>query len=185
MAKRRNLRVMLHDCGSTSQPLSDDNRIWIADHVSRLLTTAKSGHSMRRVAAAAIKEAMWWWTADAFDPARDYVRRDARKYDFRSLPSSAAARESERKHRLGVKLTKGEKVQHEHVVPRKELLEYLLSLDSPRPRDVCLVLDRCCRAALITADEHRLLRKLPDDWDFQTGKVWTRYAGVSLCCFPE
>ena len=78
-------------------------------------------------------------------------------------------------------------LRHDHAVPRKLLLDWLLNLRSPTQDSIQALLDAYCKAAVIIKSEDALLNrlglrsKMPSDWD---GKdPWARYkaAGIVLC----
>lgn len=75
---------------------------------------------------------------------------------------------------------------HEHAVPKKLLIDLLLSLSSPTPDSVQQMFQNYCKAAVITKAEDAALNrlglrsKMPSDWDGRD--PWARYkaAGIVL-----
>lgn len=68
---------------------------------------------------------------------------------------------------------------HEHVVPKRYILEKLFSLSSPTTEEVYRVLSTYCIGAVVTRDEDRRLAKMglrskmPTNWDEKN--IWARY----------
>ena len=83
------------------------------------------------------------------------------------------------RHRKNVK-----DLRHEHIVPKKVLLEMLFDLASPSASAVRALLDQFCVGIVVTKAEdmqlnHAGLRsRMPDDWDEQD--PWARYRAVGL-----
>jgi len=79
---------------------------------------------------------------------------------------------------------KEEKNIHEHVIPKKVLIQALFSMDKPNEREVYDYLERHCIGVVVTKEEDKRLRdlklgsKMPEDWNGED--VWARYqlAGI-------
>jgi hypothetical protein len=75
---------------------------------------------------------------------------------------------------------------HEHVVPKRYIIQRLLDLSPPTPEDVHGVLSTYCIGAVVTRDEDRQITQagfrssMPDEWD--TKDIWIRYrlAGIQM-----
>jgi hypothetical protein len=75
---------------------------------------------------------------------------------------------------------------HEHVVPKRYIIERLLALSPATAEDVYRILSVYCIGAVVTREEDRQLTKagfrssMPDDWD--TIEVWIRYrlSGIQM-----
>ncbi|MCA8951154.1 MAG: hypothetical protein KDE27_16730 [Planctomycetes bacterium] len=88
----------------------------------------------------------------------------------RSLPWSRSALETDNRRSL----------RHEHVVPRKLLIDALVAMGDPEPRAVRDILERMAVACIVTEEEHRRLPDVP--WADLSHDVWVRYrrAGVEV-----
>ncbi len=68
---------------------------------------------------------------------------------------------------------------HEHVMPKKLVIELLLKMSSPTTSSVYQLLDSYCKGAVITRAEDAALNrlglrsKMPPDWDEKD--LWARY----------
>lgn len=75
---------------------------------------------------------------------------------------------------------------HEHTIPRRVLIEELMSLKSTSPSLIHDFLSRYCFATVVTKDEDELLRKaglnskMPIGWTFSNGDVMARYVEAHL-----
>ena len=79
---------------------------------------------------------------------------------------------------------------HEHIIPKKMLIEQLLQLSNPNAMSVKALLTRHCIGAVITREEDRRLSnsglrsKMPEGWVWNENEsdVWARYslAGIKL-----
>lgn len=78
----------------------------------------------------------------------------------------------------------GESLRHEHAIPRRVLIERLLTLPNPTEAEVAQVLCQYCVGVVVTLAEDRRLsslglrQRMPPDWDGVD--VWARYhvAGI-------
>lgn len=75
-------------------------------------------------------------------------------------------------------------LRHEHVVPRRVIIEHLLSLGTPTVGIIRQIMDTWCIAAVVTTEEDRQLRgagltqRMPRGWD---GKdAWARYRAAGI-----
>lgn len=121
-----------------------------------------------------INHLLWFWTADGVDGVGEIVR-DGLKYSPREHRSTQAARDA---------LERGEPVIHEHMVPRKILLDWL---GEERPLHVVHeALVRLNRAALVTPEEDvklnaaGLRERMPDGWSPTDGPCDARYLAVGV-----
>jgi hypothetical protein len=77
-----------------------------------------------------------------------------------------------------------EKLVHEHLVPKKEIIGQLVQLKNPSPESVREVLERFCIGVVVTAEEDQRLNKLglrakmPEGWDGQD--PWARYVVAKI-----
>lgn len=147
--------------------LADENQQFIAHEIARLIPVAVTpGHS-RRTARFLIDSLLWVWTADGIDEQGE-AGRDKLKYDCMRQFHTVDARKCWEQNK-----GKGTGLRHEHAVPRKQLIAWLLD-QSPHlsPADVQAFLRRLCFAVVITIDEDRVLKakgvndKLPEEWDW-------------------
>ena len=77
-------------------------------------------------------------------------------------------------------------LMHEHVVPKKVVIDKLLSLEAPSTEEVRDVLDRFCIGVVVTREEDARMTRLglrsemPENWDGVD--PWARYAkaGIAL-----
>lgn len=73
---------------------------------------------------------------------------------------------------------------HEHLMPKKLVIERLLRLASPTPSSVQQLMESYCKGVVITRDEDTRLNKLglrskmPKDWNEKD--VWARYTAAQI-----
>lgn len=73
---------------------------------------------------------------------------------------------------------------HEHVIPKKLVIERLLKLVSPTASSVQQILESYCKGVVITREEDTRLNrlglrsKMPSDWDEKD--VWARYTVAQI-----
>jgi hypothetical protein len=75
-------------------------------------------------------------------------------------------------------------LRHEHVFPKKQLIELLFGLPNPAYETVRVMLEELNIAAVVTREEHRVLSSIPGTQP----DVWQRYriAGIDwLDCAPK
>ena len=73
---------------------------------------------------------------------------------------------------------------HEHVIPKKVLIDTLFSMKNFTAKEIHTYLEKHCIGVVVTKDEDKRLRdlklgsKMPDDWD--GSDIWARYrlAGI-------
>lgn len=155
-------------------PLGQSEKQWLAEFIHRLLPVAADPqHPMSRVATTQIGLTMWRWTADGINSVGHAVP-DSIKYDARLLPATRDAKQllAQGKRKL---------VRHEHVVPRSLLTHRLIALQADA-LDTQEILERLCRAALVSVEENGRLRarSMPPEWRWDSGDVWARYREVGL-----
>lgn len=75
-------------------------------------------------------------------------------------------------------------LRHEHLVPKKVLIDTLMSMEAPSSTEIFEYLDQYCIGVVVTIDEDKRLSyeglrsKMPDYWD---GKdPWARYYKVGI-----
>ncbi|MCB9585268.1 MAG: hypothetical protein H6718_07715 [Polyangiaceae bacterium] len=148
------------------KPLGEREKRELAKWASNYANLANLGDSMRELAKNRLDGIFWYWTADAIHPD-GHVVRDAIKHDLRYLHHTQAAWDLHGKNRRGSRKRQsawGKGLQHEHVVPKAYLSRKILGGDC-HVDTIHEVLARLCIAAVVTANEHRHLLKLPPDWD--------------------
>lgn len=161
--------------------LQDEHQQFIAQEIARLIpVAANQGHSWR-TARFLIDSLLWCWTADGIDADGD-AGRDKLKYDCMRQLHTVKARERWEQNK-----GKGAGLRHEHAVPRKQLIKWMLDRrPHPTADEVQAFLCRLCFAVVITVDEDRQLKpykdSLPDDWDWnaQGDARLLRYEKVGL-----
>jgi hypothetical protein len=151
--------------------------------ISRLVPIAQDRQNpMARVARFLVDSLLWCWTADGIDEAGNAVR-DGLKYDLRHQRHTAAA------HDLWVANGfRGAGLRHEHAVPRRVLLEHLLTLQEPLPKNIASVLEPFCFAVIVSTAEDAELRRrrlgdaMPEGWTFAGGRgnAMARYVAAEL-----
>ena len=73
---------------------------------------------------------------------------------------------------------------HEHVMPKKIVIERLLQLSTPTTSSVHQLLESCCKGAVVTRTEDATLNrlglrsKMPHDWDGTD--LWARYKAAKI-----
>jgi|GEM_PF-1848280 len=150
--------------GEMVAPLSERQREWLIDQARLLAEMKRAGRDLD-CARYFVDHLIWFWTADGCHPRSEAVRRDAVKHDHRHIWWSYEARKA-----IDTARSQGKRissvVQHEHAVPKKELVNLILGgqLESRA------VLERFARAVLVTKEEHLKLNKhfkvgMPGDWD--------------------
>ena len=113
-----------------------------------------------------LDNAMWVWSE--FDG----------KYDGCKFWSAEAARAGQE-----------EKQIHDHAVPKKVLMEFLLRMSRPTPEEVERFFESYCFGAVITKAEDDALNKLglrskmPSDWDGID--PWARYKAAKIVLITE
>ncbi|WP_437998934.1 hypothetical protein WMF26_02015 [Sorangium sp. So ce185] len=137
------------------QPLQDVHRQFIAEEIARLSERARDPNDrMRRVARFLIDSLLWCWTADGLDAEGNSVR-DGIKYDLRHQMHTRDAQTLWKNNGQ-----RGTGLRHEHAVPRKALIDHLLSLPAPLSAEVVLrVLERLCFAVIVTKTQDDALTK--------------------------
>lgn len=150
------------------EPLGEREKRALSEWASAFAKSAATAdNSMRKVARHLLDSVLWLWTADAIDPRDGCVKRDAIKHDFEHLRYTKAALQQLRANQAAHPYRTSrwrDGLQHEHIVPKKYLLDRILSGDHG-PESIRELLDRLCRAAIVTADEHSDLPDLPERWD--------------------
>ena len=78
----------------------------------------------------------------------------------------------------------GGKFIHEHVVPKKLIIEHLMSLENPSQESVKRILVACCIAVVVTVEQDRKLdelglrSKMPEGSDINN--PWARYEKTGI-----
>jgi hypothetical protein len=78
----------------------------------------------------------------------------------------------------------GGKFIHEHVVPKKLIIEHLMSLENPSQESVKHILEACCIAVIVTVEQDKKLNKLglrskmPEGCDISN--PWARYEKAEI-----
>jgi len=73
---------------------------------------------------------------------------------------------------------------HEHIVPKRVIIEKICSLKSPTKRKIFDILQHFCIGCVVTREEDKKLNhaglrsKMPDDWDDKN--PWARYDRVKI-----
>lgn len=73
---------------------------------------------------------------------------------------------------------------HEHVVPKKVLIGYLMEKTKLSAQEIYKFLEKFCIGVVITKDEDQkinnegLRSKMPNDWDYED--PWARYKGLNI-----
>ena len=169
--------------GRRCAPLGQPHREFLVAEISRLVPIAQDErNAMARVGRFLIDSLLWCWTADGIDAAGNAVR-DGLKYDLRHQRHTAAA------HEIWVANGfRGAGLRHEHAVPRRVLLEHLLTLEAPLPGTVAAVLEPFCFAVIVSKAEdaelrrRRLSESMPEGWTFAAGAgtSMARYVAAEL-----
>ena len=79
-----------------------------------------------------------------------------------------------------------DKLIHEHVVPKKIIIDTLFNLSSPTGAAVKDILSKFCLGVIVTKEEDQRLNtmglrsKMPDDWD--GSDPWARYVAAGIKC---
>lgn len=167
--------------GKTWKPLGGQEKRDLCEWASAFAKRAAASDSpMRQVASHLLDSVFWFWTADAIDPCDGCVVRDAIKYDFEHLRYTQAAldqRQRNKSEHPSRSSRWNDGLQHEHIVPKEYLMKRILEGDHAA-ESIHEFLDRLCRAAIVTADEHSDLAELPEEWDEMVPEV--RYADNQL-----
>lgn len=171
----------------TCTPLCNNHRLFIAEEIYRLLPTAGNERDpMACAARSLIDYLIWFWTADGVDAVGNAVR-DGIKYDLRHQRHTIQALNQWEKNG-----ERGSGLRHEHAVPKKLLLEHLLTLSTTSVSSVHEILTRFCFAVIVTKEEDELLSKkgfrsrMPSGWNFSTQDCdpLARYAAIGLAVRP-
>ena len=73
---------------------------------------------------------------------------------------------------------------HEHVVPKKVLIDYLMGKQNLSPKEIYEFLEKFCIGVVVTKAEDQTINniglrsKMPSDWDFED--PWARYEGLNI-----
>lgn len=139
--------------------LSDADETWLATEIHRLLPTLRSDERRYAWAYALVDDLLWFWTADAVHQGK--VKRDAIKADRRYQHSTAAARSS----LADREVRKEHPVQHDHAGEIARIIA-VLEKHGHTVAAVLEILRHLNVAVLVTAEEHKLVRKRswPDAW---------------------
>jgi hypothetical protein len=80
----------------------------------------------------------------------------------------------------------GEKFIHEHLVPKKVIIDLLMGVKKPSRSSVRKVLESFCIGVVVTVEEDRRLNalglrsKMPDDWDGINALARYEAAGIGI-----
>lgn len=76
------------------------------------------------------------------------------------------------------------KLIHEHAIPKKMLIGWLMNMKSPSPEDINSLLSKYCIGVVVTKPEDQALNaaglrsEMPDDWNKKN--PWARYEAVGI-----
>jgi len=137
---------------------------------------------MGRVAKFLVDSLLWCWTADGLDPDGNAVR-DGVKYDLHHQRHTDAALTT-----WNSSQQRGAGLTHEHAVPKKLLVRYLLTIDEATPNGVHEFLTKFCLAVIVTRKEDGDLNKkglresMPANWAFsaEAADPLARYRACEL-----
>lgn len=175
--------------------LLDENKRWLVDQAATLVALSRIPDDPVGLCAKYFLDwTIWYRTADGCHPTTLTVRRDALKYDLRSLWWTPAAGEAlERARTAGVAPSKV--VEHEHIIPKRVLVGLMLRDEV----SVEAAMNSYAMAALVTPAEHKRLNaafphSMPAGWTpKRAGRAasadddtdaFARYASVGLKLNP-
>jgi hypothetical protein len=161
------------------RPLNHDEQIELAKIIRQFVPLARSeGHFLHKWAKGHIADLLWCWTASAIKLQSGRVKNDAYKYDVRVHPATAKA--------MRVVQTKSIKqLRHEHAIPRSLLAQRIVDKDM-NEEGIVDFLRKHCHAAIVLdsedgqLDKARLRKKMPENWDWESGDAYARYKEVGL-----
>ncbi len=170
------------------EPLQPEHHEYIATYIARLLPDAgSSSHPMQQFARHAISDALWRWTADGYNRKRRVVETNAFKYNFNHTPFTVSALNTWNANRAAGK-DRVAGLRHEHSVPKKCLIEKLLTM-APEPQPIQELLSRLCKAVIVTTGDDALLTRaklrssMPIEWD--GSDPYARYRHPRVALFDE
>lgn len=169
--------------GEDWDQLQAEHRDWLAEQARVLKAVSRrSADPVGQCASHFIDWIIWFWTADGCHPRTHCAQRDAIKHDCRYLYSTVEARQRIARARA-TRVAIPSVVQHEHAVPKRELIELVLG-DKMSPYEA---LERFARAVVVSNAEHELLNRrfrerMPPGWDptSPSADPFARYHAVNI-----